>query len=102
MQGLIRSEPRYDEDITSSEFYKKWSQPGMVLPDAEAKRQEFVKRHLEAVKKCNGDDLRRVYELDYNKVMKVQKPKNKNNHQRFSQKRDFEGKLGKNKKYRRF
>lgn len=90
---------------------------------------EFVKRHLEVVKQCNEADLRRVYELDYNKVMKIQKPKGRSGsagsygkrgndgnagsygkqsndgnagNRQFSQKRDFEGRLGKNKKYRRF
>lgn len=126
LQGLVREEPRYSDDIRSSEFYAKWSKPGMVMPDAEEKRQKFVKRHLEVVKKCNEGDLRRVYELDYNKVMKIQKPKSKqgnyenrwnvgkqknsgnsgnngnNGNRPFSQKREFEGRLGKNKKYKRF
>ena len=138
LQGLVRAEPRYSEDIRSSDFYAQWTKPGVVLPDAEATRLEFVKRHLEVVKQCNEADLRRVYELDYNKVMKIQKPKGRSGNagsygkqggtggygkqnnasnagsygkqsnasnagnRQFSQKRDFEGRLGKNKKYRRF
>lgn len=134
----MRAEPRYSEDIRSSDFYAQWTKPGVVLPDAEATRLEFVKRHLEVVKQCNEADLRRVYELDYNKVMKIQKPKGRSGNagsygkqggtggygkqnnasnagsygkqsnasnagnRQFSQKRDFEGRLGKNKKYRRF
>ncbi|KAK8816172.1 hypothetical protein WA556_001117 [Blastocystis sp. ATCC 50177/Nand II] len=138
LQGLVRAEPRYSEDIRSSDFYAQWTKPGVVLPDAETTRLEFVKRHLEVVKQCNEADLRRVYELDYNKVMKIQKPKGRSGgaggygkqggaggygkqsnasnagsygkqsndgnagNRQFSQKRDFEGRLGKNKKYRRF
>lgn len=129
LQGLVRAEPRYSEDIRSSDFYAQWTKPGVVLPDAEATRLEFVKRHLEVVKQCNEADLRRVYELDYNKVVKIQKPKGRSGNagsygkqggagnagsygkrgndgnagnRQFSQKRDFEGRLGKNKKYRRF
>ena len=82
-------------------MYQKWGKPGMVLPDSEKKRLEYVKRHLEAVKKCDKEDIRKVYETDYNEFMNIHPPKNQQEVRRFSHKRPGTP-MGGNKRYKRF
>ncbi len=82
-------------------MYTKWGEPGKVLPDSEQKRLEYVKRHLEAVKKCEKEDIRKVYENDYNEFMNIHPPKNQQEMRRFSQKRAGTP-MGNNKRYKRF
>ena len=69
LKGLIRSAPRYSDAISTSNFYRTLTQSTVDLSDVERRRQELVKRHLEAVKKCGEKELRNVYELDYNKFI---------------------------------
>ena len=79
LKGLIRSAPRYSvrlqslsqlqDAISTSNFYRTLAQSTVDLSDVELRRQELVKRHLEAVKKCGEKELRNVYELDYNKFI---------------------------------
>ena len=57
--------------------------------------------HLEAVKKCDKEDIRKVYESDYNEFMNIHPPKNQQEVRRFSHKRPGTP-MGGNKRYKRF
>ena len=88
----------------ASPFYQKYGKPGLLLPDAEAERQEMIANHLQSVKRCSETNLKRVYELDYTKFMGIPEGKEQPK-KHFSQKRNFESKGNQNgskRKYRRF